>query len=333
MEKVLNSLMAAVMMLILCALGGTSSAAMDYPTKPITVINPMAPGGANDMLVRPFAALAEKELGQPVVVVNKAGASGLIGLMASAQAAPDGYTLGMGTTAMTCVVEWEIANGRKPQITRQDFITIGALTQSPTLVIVPFNSPWKTLSDLINDCKSKPNHYAFGSAGLYGESHMGCVVLMKASGIKCRHVPFTGGGPTVTAVVGGHVDFATQFPPTSIPLARANKLRILAVQGDKRLKSIPEIPTIKELGIDAEWLTWRGLMVPEKTPTPIVQKLREDMMKVVNTKPFIDTIEGVGEEVRPMNGVALASYWETESKRVAELMRDLAREVKEPSPK
>ena len=125
MKKVLNSSIPMIIILYLCALSAIPVAAIDYPTKPITIINPMAPGGANDMLVRPFASLAEKDLGQPVIVVNKAGASGLIGLVASAQAAPDGYTLGMGTTAMTCVVEWEIANGRKPQITRHDFITIG----------------------------------------------------------------------------------------------------------------------------------------------------------------------------------------------------------------
>ena len=136
-------------------------AAAEYPTRAITIINPYPPGGTLDIQSRAFAAVAEKLLGQPVVVVNKAGATGMIGSVAGAQAAPDGYTLTTGSTANSCAIEWEIANGRKPPVTNGDFVTIGSFTMSPTLVVVPYNSPWKTVADLINDCKAKPDHYAF----------------------------------------------------------------------------------------------------------------------------------------------------------------------------
>jgi tripartite-type tricarboxylate transporter receptor subunit TctC len=297
--------------------------AADYPTKPITLINPFSPGGSHDMLGRAFASVAEKYLGQPVIVVNKPGASGQIGGLAGAQAGPDGYTLTENSASMTGALEWEIAEGRKPSYTRHDFVNIIALNMSPPLVIVPYNSPWRTLTNLINDCKAKPGHYAFSSGGLYAMSHIPAELLMKAVGITCRHVPYNGGGPAITAVVGGHVDFATQFPSSSLPLVKGNKLMVLAVQGDRRLKSIPDVPTVTELGIAAEYYAWVGICAPIKTPKPVVEKLREAAKKVVADKAYIDMIENLGDEVRSMNGEELSKYWDAESERVANLFKEL----------
>lgn len=209
--------------------------AADFPTKPITLVNPMSPGGTLDLQARAFAALGEKLLGQPVVVTNKPGATGMIALAEVANAPPDGYTLFVGASTVFQAVEWEIVNGRKPTATGQDLVAIGAFTLSPTIVAVPYNSPWKTLADLIKDCKAKPDHYSFSSGGLYGSSHIPSELLMRSAGFKARHVPYKGGGPALAALVGGHVDFHTPFPPTSIPLYRGNKIRLLAIQSDRRL--------------------------------------------------------------------------------------------------
>jgi tripartite-type tricarboxylate transporter receptor subunit TctC len=176
---------------------------------------------------------------------------------------------------MTSAIEWDIAERRKPSLTRHDFINITSLTMSPPLVIVPYNSSWKTLADLINDCKAKPGHYAFSIGGLYAISHVPAELLVRAIGVKCRYVPYTGGGPAVSAVVGGHVDFSTQYPSSSFALIKGNKIRALAVQSNRRLKFIPDVPTIKELGIDAEYYAWIGICAPLKTPMPIVEKLSE----------------------------------------------------------
>ncbi len=192
------------------------SRAADYPTKPITLINPNAPGGGHDAVARAFATVAEKMLGQPVVVINKAGASTMLGMTAVA--------------------------GRKPPLIRADLVPIGGLTVNLPLIIVPTNSPWKTVADMVKDLKAKPGFYAFCSGGLYGGTHLPVEVLLHATGTKARHVPHKGGGPCLTAVVGEHVHFASQWPASSIPLAQGKKLRILAVQGDKRLKSIPGAP-------------------------------------------------------------------------------------------
>jgi len=287
----------------------------------------MPPGGTLDLQARAWAAVAEKYLGQPVVVVNKPGATGMVGGLAGAQAAPDGYTLTVGSVNITNVVEWEIANGRKPPFTRHDFIAIGSFTMSPTLLIVPYDSPHKTLSDFINDAKSKPGQLVYCSGGLYGMSHLPIEIFARAAGLKFRHVPYSGGGPCLSAVVGKHADFATQYPPTSLPLVRGNKLKVLAVVGSKRLKSIPDIPTVKEFGIDAEYYGWVGILAPKNTPMPIVEKLREVTKKVADDKSFIEMIEKPGDEVHFLDGEGLTKWMDKESKIIAALDAELVKEA------
>jgi tripartite-type tricarboxylate transporter receptor subunit TctC len=145
--------------------------------------------------------------------------------------------------------------------------------------------------------------------------------------LKFRHVPYTGGGPALSALVGKHIDFATQYPGPSLPLVRGNKLRALAVQGDKRLKAYPDVPTVKELGVDAEFSGWVGIVAPQKTPVSIVARLREVSKKVSEDKAFIELIENSGDEVRFVVGDQMARYWEGESAKLAKVMADLVKET------
>jgi tripartite-type tricarboxylate transporter receptor subunit TctC len=306
----------------------TPSLAADYPTKPITLVNPNAPGGGHDAVSRSFATVAEKMLGQPVVVLNKAGASTMLGMTSVAQAPPDGYTLGVDSTTTTNALEWELANGRKPPLTRDDLVPIGGLTVNLPLVIVPYNSPWKTMADMVRDLKAKPGYYAFCSGGLYGGTHIPVEVLLQATGTKARHVPHKGGGPCLTAVVGEHVHFASQWPASSIPLAQGKKLRILAVQGDKRMKSIPDIPSIKELGIDAEWIQWLGISATKKTPAPIVARVREVVKKVAEDGAFDKLLESQGAEARYLTSEEVEKFIKAESDVVAKIYNTLLAEEK-----
>ena len=315
----------AVMVAVILGMAVKPVEAADYPTKTITIINPYAPGGTLDIQARGFAMVAEKLLKQPVVVVNKAGATGMIGATEGAKAAPDGYTLTVGSTSTVLPVAWEVVNGRTPSVTLQDFVAIGSFTLSPTLVAVPYSSPWKTLADMVKDCRAKPDHFAFGSGGLYGGSHIPVELLMRAAGIRARHVPYKGGGPAVAAIVGGHVDFGCQFPPTCIPLYRGNKMRILAVQSNRRLKSIPEISTIRELGLDAEFYQWVGIWAPKGTPADVVKKLREVTAAASKEKAFIDAVEKPGDEVIFMNGEELAKYTEREYEMFTKLLKELVK--------
>ena len=319
-------IVAVMMIVILCSVSAPVAAA-DYPSKPITLIIPVAPGGSRDILGRAFASAAEKFLGQPMMVINKPGATGMIGGQAAAQAAPDGYTLAATSTSDTCALEWEVANGRKPLFNQRDFVNIVSLNMSPSLIIVPYESPWQKVADLVSDAKARPGHYAFCSGGLYGVSHMPAEIFTRALGLKFRHVPYTGGGPCITAVVGKHADFATQFPSSSIQLAKGNKLRILAVQGNRKLRSIPNVPTVKELGIDAEWYQWVGISVPKKTPMPIVQKLREAAKKVVEDRSYATVVENLGDEVYYLIGDEMTKYWDSESERVKQIMAELVKEA------
>jgi len=312
--------------LLILSLLGISSAMADFPERAITVINPQAPGGAHDAQGRAFAAVAEKYLGKPMVVVNKPGASTMIGSISAAQAVPDGYTLLLGSTMTTTVVEWDIINGKRPGVTRDDFVTIGSLTLIPTVISVPAASPWKSVADLVKDAKAKPGQYAFCSAGILSPSHLGAEFFARAYGLKFRHVPYKGGGPCLSAAVGGHVDFTTQFTITTIPLAQGNKMRILAVQSGRRVKALPDVPTLKELGMNAESYMWVGLVAPKKTPAPIVEKLREATAKAAQDKAFVEAIEKLGGEVHFMNGPELEKYWEKETSEMAKLLGDLHRE-------
>ncbi len=296
--------------------------AADFPTRPITIIIPVAPGGARDLQCRAFAAVAEKFLGKSFVVINKPGAQGMIGMQAGAQAAPDGYTLTGISTSDTSAQEWELANGRKPAVrTRDDFALLGTFTVSPDLIVVPYNSPWKTLADLIKDVKEKPGQYAFSSDGMYNATHLGAELFIRTADLKVRHVPYPGGGPAVAALVGNHVDFGCPSISSSLYLVRGNKLRVLAVQGDKRSRLLPDVPSVKELGYDAAFYGYQGIAAPLKTPKPIVERLREIVTKATQEKAFIDIIEGQGNEVTHLKGEEMVKYLDYESPMLAKIIK------------
>ena len=302
--------------------------AAEFPTKPITVIITVAPGGSNDIQSRAFATVAQKILKQPLVVLNKPAASGMLALMMGTQAAPDGYTLTTSSMSEMCVYEWELANGRTPGFSLDDFVSLGAFTVSPLMIAVPMNSPWKTIEDLIRDAKANPGKYAYASGGLNRIAHINTELFAKAQGLKFRHVPYSGGGPAVTAIVGGHEDFASVTPSSSVPLIKGGKMRALAVQGDARSKYLPDVPTLKEKGIDAGLPQIVGLGVPKKTPKPIVEKLRATVKQVCADPAFSGVIEKQGDEVDYVPGDKFAKIQEAASQKVAKLFKQLMEEKK-----
>jgi len=318
-----------IVLTVIVVLGLAANAAMaaDYPTKPINLIVVSPAGGQFDVIGRTFASVAEKFLGQPVVVLNKAGASGLVGTLAAVQSPPDGYTLLLDATNSASLIGWEVANGRKPPFALDDLIPLGSFTFSSPLVIVAYNSPWNTLADMVKDCKAKPDFYSFCSSGMYGGTHLPAEVLMRATGITARHVP-SEGAQCYNAVVGGHIDFSTQWPSTCVPLVRGNKLRVLAVEGGKRLKSIPNVPTAKEQGVNAEWYQWIGISAPKKTPTAILERLKDVAKRVAADKSFINLIENQGDEVRFMSSDELSKFRVGEAEKLTQLVKQLLEQKK-----
>ena len=310
-----------------CAAGlslgaGLPAAAADFPTKPLRVIVPYSPGGSLDMISRSFATVADKHLGQSIVVVNKPGANGMIGELEGTKANPDGYTLTTRNTSTTTALEWEKINGRKAPYSLDDFIHLGFLTLDPVVVAVPYSSAWSSVADMVKGAKAKPGTYRFGS-GSFGTSLPG-FILMRSLGIKMRHVPYNGGGPLLAAMAGGHIDFSGQWPSTSIPLAQGKKLKLLAVQGETRLKSIPDVPTMAQLGIkDSEWEQWIGFAVPKGTPQDVVDKLKSVIAKVAKDSAFVKIIETAGGEVVYMDGPALTKRIPKEAVRISQVLKDL----------
>ncbi len=320
--------LAAIALISIWGIATLAAAAAEYPSKPITAIVTVSPGGSNDIQTRAFGTVAEKLLKQPIVVINKSGASGMLGLMQGAQAAPDGYTLTTSSMSEMCVLESEKASNRKTEVALSDFVSIGAFTVAPLIIAVPANSPWKTIEDLIRDAKANPGKYAYSSGGLYRIAHINTELFAQAVGLKFRHVPYAGGGQAVTAVVGGHEDFASMTPSSSVPLMKGGKLRPLAVQGDARSKFLPEVPTLAEKGIDAGIPQIVGLGVPKATPAPIVEKLRAVVKQVTEDKSFMNVIESQGDEVRHVDGETFAKISEKYSQQVAKLLKQLLAQEK-----
>ena len=287
-----------------------------YPSHAITIINPFPPGGAVDVVGRPFAAALEPLLKQPVVIETKAGAAGQVGAQVAASAKPDGYTLLAHLPSISGFEAVDKTFGRAPKFTRADFIPIARLTEGPMVLVVNDQQPYKTLKELVDDAKKRPDEIIFSSSGLYGALHLPTALFMNAAGIKMRHLPTNGGGPALTAVLGNN----SQVLVTSIAAAsgqmKAGKLRALACFSPKRAASLPDVPTMKELGYNVEFSIWVGLFAPKGTPAPAIAKLRTETKKVVENEQFKKAMENIGDVVAFLDQPEFAKFWDEDAKRV-----------------
>lgn len=313
-----RTLLCLVLLLVLASISPLR--AEDYPARAITLINPLPPGGTLDLQGRAFAAVVEKYLGKPMVVVNKTGAAGAVGSLNTAQAKPDGYTLGLGWSAQTALIINEIMENRKPSFVMDDFVTLGRFTDSSPVFLVPFDSPWKTIQQALADIKANPNTYSFSSGGIQSISHLPMEALLTEMGLKLRHVPFQGGGPAFTALIGGHVQCSAQYPGTSLPKIKAKQLRVLAAFSEKRMKNYEDVPTFKELGYNVFHSSWVGMVAPKGTPAPIVEKLRTLVKQVTGDPAFVDVIQKAGDEVDYADAETTRKAWGKEYERLQTLL-------------
>src|ERR1700733_14878214 len=233
----------------LLALCGMAAHAEDaYPNKPIMLIVPFPPGGVADITGRPFAATMEKFLGQKIIVENKAGAGGGIGMALAAKAKPDGYTLLMALSSISVVPEADRVLGRAPMYQLKDLVPIALVSADPTLLVVRADSPWKTVKDFVEDARRRPDGITYSSSGVYGSLHVAMESLALAANIKLHHLPYTGAGPAIVALMGGHVDALATAEGTVAQHIKAGKLRALAGWGESRIAAMPDLPTMRESG-------------------------------------------------------------------------------------
>ncbi|MGZ5049280.1 MAG: tripartite tricarboxylate transporter substrate binding protein, partial [Usitatibacter sp.] len=247
----------------------------EYPNKPVTMIVPFPPGGVADITARPLAETLGRILKQPVIVENRAGAGGGVGMQYVARAKPDGYTLLMALSSISIIPEADKVLGRDPMFQLNQLVPIARFTADPTVLAVRADSPYRNVADLVAAAKKNPGGIPYGSSGNYGTMHVPMEMFDNAAGIKMLHVPFTGAGPAVVALLGGQVEALSTGPSSVIGHVKGGKIRVLATWGDARLAAMPDVPTLKELGYDAQFSQWTGLFAPAGTPEAIVAKLRE----------------------------------------------------------
>ena len=296
-----------------------------YPSRPVTFINPFPPGGAADVVARPFAAGLEPLLKQPVVIETKAGAAGAVGAQFAANAKPDGYTLLVHIVSISGFAEVDKLFGRQPKFTRADFMPLARLTAGPMVLVVNDQQPYKTLKELVDDAKKRPNGIVFSSSGLYGALHLPTALFMKAAGIQMRHLPTNGGGPALNAILGNNSQVLVSSVAAAMAQIKAGKLRSLATFGEKRTASLPDVPTLKELGYDVEFSLWVGLFAPKGTPSAATDRIRAETRKVVATDQFKQAIHNIGDEVAYLDAPEFAKFWDEDAKRVEAAVQSIGK--------
>jgi tripartite-type tricarboxylate transporter receptor subunit TctC len=315
-----------VVVFVLSLVPGFAGAADVYPSRPIQVIVPFPPGGVADLVARPFTSVLEKELKQPVAVVNKTGAGGAVGMQSAAVSRPDGYTLMVALSSISVMPEVDALFGRPSTYKLKDFAPIALLSADPTILVVKKESPWKNVADFVADAKKRPNEIKYSSSGVYGTMHVAMEMFAHAAGIKLRHIPTGGGGPALTSLLGGHVEALAGGPNVSIPHIKAGTLRVLANWGDKRLSALPDVPTFKELGYkDVEFYIWSGFFAPAATPPEAIKILREATAKAVKVPDFKSAMEKMETPIYYLDAPDFQKFWDQDAERLIKAVRNIGK--------
>lgn len=320
-----NIALAAACAAALSALTAFNAQAQDFPGRPIQMIVPFPPGGVADLTGRPTAAAMEKVLKQPVLVVNRPGAGGATGTAQVAKAVPDGYTILMGLSSVSIFPVSDRINGKTPAYEMKELAPVALVSSDPTVLVVRGDGPYKTVKDLIDAAKANPGKINYSSSGVYGTLHVAMEIFANAAGVKLFHVPYQGGGPAVTALLGGQVEALASGPSAAIGQIKAGKMRALASWGDKRLPSMPDVPTFKELGLNAEFYIWSGVFAPAGTPAPVLQKLRDAVRQAVNDPDFKATMAKIETPVNYLDAPEFARFWDNDARRLAGALEKIGR--------
>jgi tripartite-type tricarboxylate transporter receptor subunit TctC len=310
----------AVVLLTMAAISPTS--AQDaYPSRPVAMVVPFPPGGVADIVARPVAESMGRVLNAPIVIENKPGAGGGIGMAYVAKAKPDGYTVLLALSSISILPEADRVSGRVPMFQLDQLIPIARLTADPTVLVVRADSPWKTLQDFVADARKRPGAISYGSSGNYGTMHVPMEMFASGAGLKLLHVPYTGAGPAILGLLGGNIDAVASGPSTVIQYVKSGRLRVLASWGDKRLASLPDVPTLIESGYDAVFFQWSGLFAPAGTPEPVIARLREAARAAAVDPKFIAALATVETPIQYMDAPELQRFWEADAKKLANVVQ------------
>ncbi len=316
-----RTLMVAVAAMVALAGVAPSGAQVLYPTRPIEFVIPFAPGGPTDTAIRIVQPQLSANLGVPLVLVNKAGGGGALGMDAVAKAKPDGYTL--AATVRSTVT---ILPATQPDITYKisDFAVVGSYVVDSQVILVKAGAPWKTLEDLIDHAKKNPGKLSYGSAGLGTNSFFTMELLKLTYGLEMTHVPFGGSGPVKNALLGGHVQVGAAALSPTLSVIRSGDVVALVTGAAKRIATIPNVPTMTEKGQpDASLSTWAEIYAPAKTPKAIVDRLAQALEKTMKDPAVIAAIEKAGLVVEQHGPEATLKLIQRENEIVTRVAKQL----------
>jgi tripartite-type tricarboxylate transporter receptor subunit TctC len=301
----------------LIALLACGAQAQEYPTKPISMIVAFPPGGVAELVGRPLAASMEKTLGQPVLIINRPGAGGAVGTTAAAKAAPDGYTILMTLSSISIFPVSDPLEGKPAPYQLSDFMPIALVTADPTVLVVRADSPYKTVQDFVAAAKANPGKINYSSSGIYGTLHVAMEMFAGAAGIQLFHIPYQGGGPAVTALLGGQVEALASGPAAAVGQIKAGKMRALAGWGAKRLELMPDLPTFKELGYkDVEFYIWSGVVAPAAVPPNVQHKLRAAVRAAVADPQFVSAMAKISTPISYLDAPEFKDFWVADAARL-----------------
>jgi len=292
-----------------------------YPNRPVTLVNPNAPGGYVDIVGRRIAVPMQALLKQPVVVSNRPGANGAVGANVVATAASDGYTLLITTPSFPAVPAIDELFGRPPAYSLGQFAPIALVNADPAIFLVHPSLPVKTVKEFVALAKARPADVIVTSSGAYGATHLPMAMLEQATGLKLRHIPTTGGGPAMTNTLGGHATAIAAAPGVAYPHVQSGKVRAIAQWGDKRLPAFAQVPTFKEGGVDIEFTLWSTIYAPAKT-SPAVQKTIQDALRVAaEDAEFKAAMQKANTSIRFLEGPEFLAWWDREVKKIQGTIR------------
>ena len=297
----------------------------NWPNRPITMVIPFPPGGVADTVGRPVADALSRSLGQPVIVENRPGAGGGIGMAAVAKSKQDGYTILMALSSISIIPEADKILGKQPSYQLDQLKPIARFTADPTVLVVRSDSPWQNYQQFIAAMRKSPGKYNFGSSGNYGTMHVPMEMLKADQKFFMVHIPYTGAGPAIVGLLGGQVDAIATGPSSIVQHIKSGRVRALAHWGEGRLGSLPDVPSFKEMGVGIQFAQWAGLFVPSGTSDAITNKLRE-ATKVASTDDKVrSVINAAGSPIQYLDAPEFQSYLDADAKQMQEAVKKIGK--------
>ncbi len=307
------------------ALPAWSLAQPKFPSRAVSLFVPFPAGGVADIVARAIGPAMGRQLGQPVVVVNRPGAGGALGAAQVAAARPDGYTLLVALSSISTNPEQEVINNRPAAFQLNQLTPIARISKEDMMLAVRADSRYRSFADVIADAKARPGAVSYASSGVYGVYHVATEMLADAAGISLLHAPYNGGAPALMALLGGQVDFGLVTRSVGAAQLKAGKLRALAAWGDSRWPDYPELPSLKELGYFVDYTLWSGMFAPAGTPPEVLQVLRSAVRSALEDAEFRDAMARLGAPLVYQDAPEFQRYWDADAERLIRAIRKIGR--------